>query len=99
MGLIPSIEAYAKRKHAVPKSVAYPRDYRSRYADLMDQPFRDQLRAMRAFADLTALTAAKEIAHRAGRQQVTLRDPLAGIRREPDKLAARLLREYISDPS
>jgi len=45
------------------------------------------------------VTAAKEIAHMAGRGEIAPRDLLAGIRREPDTLAARLLREHRFDPS
>jgi hypothetical protein len=39
-------------------------------------------------------TAAKEIAHAEGRQQIAPRDLAAGILREQDTLAARLLREH-----
>jgi hypothetical protein len=42
--------------------------------------------------------AAKQIALTAGRREVTPRDLAAGILREPDTLAARLLRECVSEP-
>jgi ATP-dependent Clp protease ATP-binding subunit ClpA len=46
-----------------------------------------------------AVTAAKEIAHDAGRREIAPRDLMAGILREPNTLAARLLREQLADPS
>jgi hypothetical protein len=45
------------------------------------------------------LEAASEIAHIAGRPDIAPRDLLDGILRQPDTLAARLLREYSPDPS
>jgi hypothetical protein len=43
------------------------------------------------------VTAATEIAHRAARQEVAPADLATAILQEPSSLAARLLREYISD--
>lgn len=46
---------------------------------------------------IRAVTAATEIAHTAGRQEVTPADLATAILREPNSLAARLLREHMPD--
>jgi hypothetical protein len=60
-------------------------------------PPKDDLRL--SWASKRVLAAAIEIARAAGRREIAPRDLLTGILREPDTLAARLLREYIPDPS
>jgi ATP-dependent Clp protease ATP-binding subunit ClpA len=60
-------------------------------------PPMEDLRLSRA--SIRAAIAANVFAQTAGRKEVAPRDLVAGILREPNTLAARLLREHMPDPS
>jgi hypothetical protein len=82
----------------------YPHHYRSRYAQAMDQLFRDRLREVHTFAGLAALwvrTLADWAAFVPMRywEGATPRTLAVGILRETDTLAARLLRQHIPPQS